>query len=155
MALQGPQLTRIVQAAEVEGLVIHPAMVFMPRGGMFQRIARGAVQRDAIRVTGSGQVRRPLVQPLSPALLPDGSAPGIPNRNRCDGRGGERRVNGRGARRAAFVNVAGKNEKPAGQRAFVVLPIRKNLERAKGFEPSTPTLARSCSTTELHPHPRD
>jgi hypothetical protein len=30
-----------------------------------------------------------------------------------------------------------------------------NLERAKGFEPSTPTLARSCSTPELHPHPRD
>jgi hypothetical protein len=29
-----------------------------------------------------------------------------------------------------------------------------SLERAKGFEPSTPTLARSCSTTELHPHPR-
>lgn len=33
------------------------------------------------------------------------------------------------------------------------LPIRENLERAKGLEPSTPTLARSCSTTELHPHP--
>ncbi len=32
---------------------------------------------------------------------------------------------------------------------------QKILERAKGFEPSTPTLARSCSTTELHPHPRD
>ena len=31
---------------------------------------------------------------------------------------------------------------------------RENLERAKGLEPSTPTLARSCSTTELHPHPR-
>src|SRR5215208_8167085 len=29
----------------------------------------------------------------------------------------------------------------------------KKLERAKGFEPSTPTLARSCSTPELHPHP--
>ena len=29
-----------------------------------------------------------------------------------------------------------------------------NLERAKGLEPSTPTLARSCSTTELHPHPK-
>src|SRR5215831_14919326 len=27
------------------------------------------------------------------------------------------------------------------------------LERAKGFEPSTPTLARLCSTPELHPHP--
>src|SRR5205823_1274994 len=29
----------------------------------------------------------------------------------------------------------------------------QKLERAKGFEPSTPTLARSCSTPELHPHP--
>src|SRR5437868_14014530 len=29
------------------------------------------------------------------------------------------------------------------------------LERAKGFEPSTPTLARSCSTPELHPRPAD
>jgi hypothetical protein len=27
----------------------------------------------------------------------------------------------------------------------------KNLERAKGFEPSTPTLARLCSTPELRP----
>jgi hypothetical protein len=40
----------------------------------------------------------------------------------------------------------------------VDLPIafgdfKENLERAKGLEPSTPTLARSCSTTELHPHP--
>src|SRR3569832_852496 len=26
-------------------------------------------------------------------------------------------------------------------------------ERAKGSEPATPTLARSCATTELHPHP--
>ena len=25
------------------------------------------------------------------------------------------------------------------------------LERVKGFEPSTPTLARLCSTPELHP----
>ena len=31
----------------------------------------------------------------------------------------------------------------------------EKLERAKGFEPSTPTLARSCSTPELHPHPLD
>ena len=29
----------------------------------------------------------------------------------------------------------------------------RKLERAKGFEPSTPTLARSCSTPELHLHP--
>ena len=26
------------------------------------------------------------------------------------------------------------------------------LERETGFEPATPTLARSCSTTELFPH---
>ena len=31
--------------------------------------------------------------------------------------------------------------------------LGRKLERAKGLEPSTPTLARSCSTTELHPHP--
>jgi hypothetical protein len=31
---------------------------------------------------------------------------------------------------------------------------RQILERAKGFEPSTPTLARLYSTPELHPHPR-
>src|SRR5262249_27615283 len=31
---------------------------------------------------------------------------------------------------------------------------RVKLERAKGFEPSTPTLARSCSTPELHPRPK-
>src|ERR1700733_3368833 len=32
--------------------------------------------------------------------------------------------------------------------------LHEILERAKGFEPSTPTLARLCSTPELHPHPR-
>ena len=32
-------------------------------------------------------------------------------------------------------------------------PGAEGLERAKGFEPSTPTLARLCSTPELHPHP--
>ena len=29
------------------------------------------------------------------------------------------------------------------------------MERVKGFEPSTPTLARLCSTPELHPRLRD
>src|SRR3954469_17427277 len=32
------------------------------------------------------------------------------------------------------------------------LDFRRILERAKGFEPSTLTLARLCSTPELHPH---
>ncbi len=30
---------------------------------------------------------------------------------------------------------------------------REKLERAMGFEPTTPTLARLCSTPELRPHP--
>src|SRR6266567_2940209 len=49
-----------------------------------------------------------------------------------------------------------QNNKAAGRRLVVELSLcHQILERAKGFEPSTPTLARSCSTTELHPHPRD
>src|SRR5882757_6440979 len=49
---------------------------------------------------------------------------------------------------------APKPKRPPVRRAFVSLQsLGKNLERAKGLEPSTPTLARSCSTTELHPHP--
>ena len=31
------------------------------------------------------------------------------------------------------------------------LILHEKLERAKGFEPSTPTLARLCSTPELRP----
>ena len=50
------------------------------------------------------------------------------------------------------VNVAGRGPRPNKPRNHLILP--KKLERAKGFEPSTPTLARLCSTPELHPHPR-
>src|SRR5436190_3840098 len=42
----------------------------------------------------------------------------------------------------------------AKSRGFPRLLASSKLERAKGFEPSTPTLARLCSTTELHPHPK-
>lgn len=50
-----------------------------------------------------------------------------------------------------------KAKKPAptgGPSSDCQLGQRDILERAKGLEPSTPTLARSCSTTELHPHPK-
>src|SRR5271156_6428978 len=52
---------------------------------------------------------------------------------------------------------APKTRSPLTKRALrqTLVACEENLERAKGFEPSTPTLARSCSTTELHPHPRD
>jgi nucleoside-diphosphate-sugar epimerase len=56
-----PQLRRILQAPEVDGIVIHPAMVYTPRGGVFQRFAHEAVEQDAIRVVGSEDVRWPLV----------------------------------------------------------------------------------------------
>src|SRR4051812_10283660 len=46
-----------------------------------------------------------------------------------------------------------QNEKPAHAAGIRQLCRLEALERAKGLEPSTPTLARSCSTTELHPHP--
>ena len=45
------------------------------------------------------------------------------------------------------ARFAAENEKPAGTAGLRrTLPLLENLERAKGFEPSTPTLARSCST---------
>jgi nucleoside-diphosphate-sugar epimerase len=56
-----PQLRRIVQAPEVHSIVIHPAMAYTPRGGVFHRFARDAGEQDAIRVVESEQVRWPLV----------------------------------------------------------------------------------------------
>ena len=42
-----------------------------------------------------------------------------------------------------------RKEEKIGNKTIETRP--KKLERAKGFEPSTPTLARLYSTTELHP----
>ena len=56
-----PHLQLILQAAEIDGIVIHPAMVYEPDGGVFRRFARDAVERHAIRVVGSEAVRWPLV----------------------------------------------------------------------------------------------
>jgi len=56
-----PQLQRILDAPEVDGVVIHPAMVYEGAGGVFRGFARDALERDAIRVVGSEAVRWPLV----------------------------------------------------------------------------------------------
>jgi nucleoside-diphosphate-sugar epimerase len=56
-----PQLRRILAAPEVDGIVIHPAMVYTAAGGVFSRFAREARERDAIRVVESEDVRWPLV----------------------------------------------------------------------------------------------
>src|SRR3712207_4465627 len=50
----------------------------------------------------------------------------------------------------ARFRAPGTRKAPEGALSMQFLLGRK-LERAKGFEPSTPTLARLCSTPELHP----
>jgi nucleoside-diphosphate-sugar epimerase len=56
-----PQLRRILDSPEVDGIIIHPAMVFTASGGVFSRFARDAVEREAIRVVQGEDVRWPLV----------------------------------------------------------------------------------------------
>jgi nucleoside-diphosphate-sugar epimerase len=64
-----PQLRRILEAREVDGIVVHPAMVYTPGGGVFLRFAQDAVERDAVRVVGSEAVRWPLVHSEDLATL--------------------------------------------------------------------------------------
>jgi nucleoside-diphosphate-sugar epimerase len=56
-----PQLRRILESPEVDGIVIHPAMVYADGGGVFSRFARDAAERAAIRVVAGEDVRWPLV----------------------------------------------------------------------------------------------
>lgn len=57
-----PHLERILASTEVDGIVIHPAMVFAAAGGgVFRRFASDAIEREAVRVAGSEDVRWPLV----------------------------------------------------------------------------------------------
>jgi len=56
-----PHLQRILAAPEIDGMVIHPAMVYEPDGGVFYRFARDALEGEAIRVVESESVRWPLV----------------------------------------------------------------------------------------------
>jgi nucleoside-diphosphate-sugar epimerase len=56
-----PHLRRILDAPEIDGIVIHPAMVYTPGGGVFSRFASNAVEGEAIGVVESEAVRWPLV----------------------------------------------------------------------------------------------
>jgi nucleoside-diphosphate-sugar epimerase len=56
-----PHLERVLAAPEVDGIVIHPAMVYTADGGVFHRFARDAAERRAVRVVESESVRWPLV----------------------------------------------------------------------------------------------
>ena len=64
-----PQLERVLAAPEVDGIVIHPAMVYVADGGVFDRFAREAATRSAVRVVGSETVRWPLVHRDDLAVL--------------------------------------------------------------------------------------
>src|SRR4030088_961481 len=56
-----PNLQRVLDTSGIDGIVIHPAMVYEPAGGVFLRFAKGARERDAIRVVESEAVRWPVV----------------------------------------------------------------------------------------------
>jgi nucleoside-diphosphate-sugar epimerase len=56
-----PNLRRVLDTPGIDGIVIHPAMVYGPGGGVFRRFAWDARERAAIRVVESEAVRWPLV----------------------------------------------------------------------------------------------
>jgi nucleoside-diphosphate-sugar epimerase len=54
-------LKKILEATEVDGIIIHPAMVYAADGGVFYRFARDAIESRAIRVVEDEGIRWPLV----------------------------------------------------------------------------------------------
>jgi nucleoside-diphosphate-sugar epimerase len=56
-----PHRQRVLAAPGIDGVVIHPAMVYEPQGGVFHRFAREAIEGEAVRVVESEAVRWPLV----------------------------------------------------------------------------------------------
>jgi hypothetical protein len=56
-----PHLRRVLDTSGIEPVVIHPARVYEPDGGVFRRFVDGAIERDAIRIVGGEEVRWPLV----------------------------------------------------------------------------------------------
>ncbi|HEV7599680.1 MAG TPA: NAD-dependent epimerase/dehydratase family protein [Bradyrhizobium sp.] len=64
-----PNLQRVLDAPGIDGVVIHPAMVYEPGGGVFLRFARDARERGAVRVVQSEAVRWPLVHSEDLATL--------------------------------------------------------------------------------------
>jgi nucleoside-diphosphate-sugar epimerase len=64
-----PHLRRVLATPGIDGIVIHPAMVYTPGGGVFHRFAREAVEREAVRVVENEAVRWPLVHSADLATL--------------------------------------------------------------------------------------
>lgn len=55
-----PHLQRVLDSDAVEGIVVHPAMVYGGEGGVFRRFARDA-KAGGVRIVGAESVRWPLV----------------------------------------------------------------------------------------------
>ena len=56
-----PHAQRILSSPVVDGIVIHPAMVYTADGGVFSRFAGDARAGGSIRIVGNEAVRWPLV----------------------------------------------------------------------------------------------
>ncbi len=56
-----PHLQRVLASNDVDGIVIHPAMVYGGDGGVFRRFEQDVRERRPIRVVGDETVRWPLV----------------------------------------------------------------------------------------------
>jgi nucleoside-diphosphate-sugar epimerase len=64
-----PNLQRVLAATRIDGVVIHPAMVYAENGGVFHRMYREAKAGEAVRVVGSDAIRWPLVHSEDLAAL--------------------------------------------------------------------------------------
>jgi len=64
-----PHSRLVLDAPDIHAIVIHPAMVYEPSGGVFARFRADANTRDAVRVVGSEYVRWPLVHSQDLATL--------------------------------------------------------------------------------------
>jgi len=56
-----PQLQRVLAEPGIDGIVVHPAMVYADGCGVFSRFARDAAAHTAVRVVQSEDIRWPLV----------------------------------------------------------------------------------------------
>jgi nucleoside-diphosphate-sugar epimerase len=56
-----PNLQRVLDEPSIDGIVIHPAMVYAADGGVFRRFARDAAEGRAVRIVASEAIRWPLV----------------------------------------------------------------------------------------------
>ncbi len=59
----------VLEAPGIDSVVIHPAMVYQPCGGVFARFRTDAIERNAVRVVGGEQVHWPLVHADDLAVL--------------------------------------------------------------------------------------